>query len=504
MKVYSYEKSFLQRVDEYNFILEEGNGKIKELFADILEETIEPGHYQALWKISRGLCEELNVKYPQEVFGEVKHTYFDQLVVDFKVTQVQDEIALPEICSVPIDEIFPTIAQIHSTVNANITADYLDRYRFFFNYIFLPFDAENEINFAHKCMIPRVKLFYDLKNKQLSKAMASYVRKIIAEVKHIQFKRDLLNQTIEDTSDVDGIQDDDCKQAMAKLLDLHLRMNKIKHEMEILVNPEIRDAYEITKFGRKSESCKQTYVVMKNGTLDDQIKFLEQLKKKISSQTTVTYISSLSDAVASATPESEIFLPCGRTSFNFLDYLNGNLLLCGSSAADSLPTNLEKHDKKNFATIYAEEDSAMLFVIDGDSMRFENLLIDCRNVKTGFIVKSGTVLLRNCMIIGNKDSSVVEGFYATGESSLIFNNCVISNFATAFNVNDMTRLELKSTKIENCDTGINIIGDNVKVVMQKSCILNSNEYPIIKYSEKLGDAASTKNFKIDDRKELEE
>lgn len=450
------------------------------------------------------MCETYGIKFPAEVYGEVQNTDFDELSVDFKVELSQDyEIQLPEVCQVPIDEIYPTVYQEHSTLNVDSTANSIDSFRFFFNYIFLPFDTSED--FSSKNLIPRVKLFFDLKNKQLSKAMSSYIRHIIAEVKQIQFKRDLLNSSIDEFDE--SVMDEeekkpksDSKETVAKLLDLHLRMNKIKQEFEILVNPEMRDAYEFIKFGRRNEDVKETYLLAKSGTITEQMNLLEQLKEKISSHTTVSFALSLTDTIATASSESEIYIPNGIYTFNFLDYLNGNVLICGISKTlfSQLSTDFERQKDENFATITVKEDSSLLFVIDGD-MRFENLMIDCRHVKTGFLIKSGKVVLKNCAIIGSSQSSVTEAFSVSGESNLVLIDCTISNFSTGINIVNESKLELIGSKIEKCNIGVSIMGDEVKVSV-KSSTISAAEGSIVKYSE--NSKSSSEKF-VSGKSELE-
>ncbi|KAG5684684.1 hypothetical protein PVAND_013901 [Polypedilum vanderplanki] len=495
MKIYTFEdKTFLERIEDFNVVLEESSGgSIRDEWKDFLAVTIEPAHYKAIWKLSKSTCEIFNVKYPIEVFGEVQQTDFEELTVDFCVERVQnDNIHLPEICQVPLDEIFPTIHQEHNTLNIDITAKHLDSFRFFFNYVYLPFD--NDDDFATKNLIPRVKLFYDLKNKQLSKAMSSYVRQIIAEVKNIQFKREALNNSIDELEE----EKKDSKETIAKLLKLHLRMNKIKNEFEILMNPDMRDAYELIKFGRKHEDTKKTYVLTTNGTINEQVKLLEQLKEKISSQTAVNWTTSLTDTITYATSESEIFIPNGKYTLNFLDYINGNILLSGVTKISFDSINLDKSDTE-YAIIASKEDSSLLFVIDGD-VRFENLIIDCKNVQTGFLIKSGMVVLKNCLVIGSDLSSVAEAFNVSGDSCLTLINCKISNFSIGINI-EQSKLELNNSEIENCGIGVNIMEDPAKVLINNSSIIHSLN-GILKYSEKLN--VDTKMIDLTETKELEE
>lgn len=439
----------------------------------------------------------LNIPFPTEVFGEVKNTDFEDLEVDFMIEKVtDDQIQLPEICQVPIEDVYPTIYQENNCLNVEVTAEHFDRYRFFYSYIFLAFDADDDRGWASKNLEARVKLFYDLKSKKLSKGMSSYVRQIIAEIKYIQFKREILTSSIEDNETMD-----DSKETIAKLVDFHLRMNKIKHEMEILVNSEMREAYESIKFGRKSEGSKQIFVIAKSGTLGEQMNILEHLKEKISSDTAITYMKDLSDALSCSTADTEIYIPSGRYSFSFLDYLNNNLLFCGVEKL-AIPKMNPDNDTSSYSCLYSTDKTPMLFVIDGD-MKFENLVIDCRNVKTGFAVKSGSVMLKNCLIYGleAKESTVSEAFNISGDSSIVLENCTIRNFATAFNLDGSTKIEINNSRIENCSLGMDVLGENVKVSFNSSCIIDFETYGIMRYSEKL-DNSVQQVIDVNDENEL--
>lgn len=92
MSVYTFDKSFLQRLDDIKLILEEEDGSsVKNKFKDFIETSLEPAGYSAIWKLSRANCEDLNVKYPCEVYGIVQNTVFEDLCAFLSVEGVQDE-----------------------------------------------------------------------------------------------------------------------------------------------------------------------------------------------------------------------------------------------------------------------------------------------------------------------------------------------------------------------------------------------------------------------------
>lgn len=114
MLIYKYDKSFLERLEDFRIILDdvEVDISVKDQFKDFLESQIEPAGYTAIWQLTRVDCETSNIKFPCEVFGEVIDTDFDNLEVTFKVLSVQDEkVHLPEVVSCKLEDVYPTVEQ---------------------------------------------------------------------------------------------------------------------------------------------------------------------------------------------------------------------------------------------------------------------------------------------------------------------------------------------------------------------------------------------------------
>lgn len=426
-----------------------------------------------------------------EVFGVVLDTDFTsgKLFTQFEVQSVQDDsIHLPEICRVPLEDLYPTVEQENSVINADITADCLDRFRFFFNYVYMPWD-DDDSNFIGNSLFPRMKLFFDLKNKQLSKGLSSHIRRYTAEAKYIQNKRENLEDSIDERCDVD-ISHGENKDTARKLLELHLRMIKIKHGIDVLVNPEMRAIYEEVKFPHHElakSNERMVFVVAEAGTLSEQICIIEQMKHKVANDTKIRWMS-FHDAIAASGVSSEIYIPAGEQRLNFLEYLNGNVLLCGLATIDKDSIQMEQLHR--YAKISAvDSGSWMLFAIDGD-LRLQNLVIDCENVKTGFLVKDGTLSLKNCVIQGAKESSVTEAFAVSDAAQVVIEDCVIMNFATAITISGSAKVTIRNSVIKGCNNGIHLTDDESTVTMDSSSMLNCDESGILKYSTQLGDVKS--------------
>lgn len=492
MLVYTFEKSFQERLDDFKIILEDSSTPIKINWIDFIEASIEPAGYSAIWKISRASCEEYEIRYPAEVYGVVNETDFDGLSADFSVRSVQDDsIRLPSVCQVPLEDLYPTIEQENSALNVDLTADCLDRYRFFFKYIYLPWDQEDDSDFAQKLLEPRMQLFFDLKNKKISKGLSSHIRGIINEAKHVQQSREQVESSFEDDS-VENI-DISCgesKEKARKLLQLHFRMNQIKHDIDIICNPEMRQLYEEIKFPKQGDG--KTFVVAKTGTLSEQVELINELKRKVDETTKINWVS-LQEAIATSSEKSEIFIPRGEQELNFLEYLNGDILISGIAPISIW--NMEKHDR--YAKISSTETGLLLFAVDGD-LRLENLIIDCEKVKTGILINDGRVSIRNCVICGSKDSTVSEAFAISGAVKVLIENCIITNFATAITVNGPAHVDIRQSVIKNCINGVQLLDEDATVLMEKSSLMNCDN-GILKYS----DLSEGKALDWNDKKEVE-
>lgn len=90
-----------------------------------------PTGWQAIWKISRVICEELKIKYPTTVYGTVTNVLFKELKAIFSIIAIQDDdIHLPEEHEVPLIDLWPTKVQENPAINIEATANCVDMIRY--------------------------------------------------------------------------------------------------------------------------------------------------------------------------------------------------------------------------------------------------------------------------------------------------------------------------------------------------------------------------------------
>lgn len=302
------------------------------------------------------------------------------------------------------------------------------------------------------------------------------------ESKYIEAKKSNLEDSFNTEDELD-ISSGESKEKARKLLELHLRMSQIKNEMEVLANPEMRDIYEELKFPslqkdeKQGDGEKRIFTVAKTGTLCEQMQVIESLKGKVNDDAKIQWLS-LSEAIAAALyPQSEIYIPSGEYPMSFYEFLNGDVVLAGLT---TLNIDGKLGDESKYAKLTSDEPGSMLFAIDGD-LKIQDLIIDCQNVKTGFIIKNGKVTVRNCMIRGSKDSSLAEAFNISGEGKVLLENCLIENFSTGVFVSEMAKVNFRNVKIINCGSGI-IVQDESMISLEATHILGCSDVAITKYA----------------------
>lgn len=86
--------------------------------------------WQALWKISRVYCEEMNIAYPTIVYGSVQKL-LSNLQAEFEVISVQDDdVHIHMYHDVPLEDLWPTKQQENSVLDVEGTANCIDSLRY--------------------------------------------------------------------------------------------------------------------------------------------------------------------------------------------------------------------------------------------------------------------------------------------------------------------------------------------------------------------------------------
>ncbi|XP_065083480.1 protein nessun dorma isoform X2 [Ochlerotatus camptorhynchus] len=472
MEVYDFEKSLLTRLQETSDVLCARGialpaSEVRTEWANYVEMAIEPTGWQAQWRVPRVICEELSIKFPTVVVGTVEQVLFDELKAIFTVESVQeDDVHMPDKQMVSLEELWPLKEQENDALNVDRTADCLDRLRFFYQHVWMPWDNDEDddgSDWAEKNLYDRIKFYYDVKKRAMSKRLVSHVLALLAEANYVQKKRELLEMEIEEEDgNVNGSESESLveNRRTSKLVELHLRLNVIKNEMKILEDPTLREAFEKVRFGSTADKRteEEVLIVVQTGTLDQHIGYLNEAKAIVAQSKTVRICDSLQGALDRCIPSNELYLPPGRHVIKFLEYLNSGGSLKAVKAMSFVDAcekgQLDAIEGKTFVS--SKDDDSVLLTVDGDYC-FENIVLDCGNVRTGVLIKQGNVAFKNCCLMGDAKSSTKQGIVAFGNSTISLENCVLKDFSTGIYANENCQIHLNGSIVMDCINGLDIL-----------------------------------------------
>ncbi|KAL7738871.1 hypothetical protein ACLKA6_001319 [Drosophila palustris] len=529
MDVYSFEKSFLERLKEAEAVLSWDGAampasQVRSEWKSYVELKIEPTGWQAMWKIPRVICEDLKLRFPTIVFGYVDQVIFDELKAVFVVTAVQDQdVHLPESNEVSLIELWPTLQQENPALNVDTTAECIDRLRFFYSHVWMPWDKDydDDRDWVQMHLQARIQLACDLSKNRLPRPLALHMRTLLMEARYIQQRLEYLEL---DLSDAEAESDDEAVELndnavdppkklsktggspksnnlnksllpVTDLMCLHLRLAIIRSEFEILENPEMRRAYsELQSNGLKRhllqrnpvsvgqspenvQRSQMCHLVTVPSELQTQINLLTLAKQLVNPHIPVQLGNTLQDVLNISQAKDDILLSPGQHTIKFLEHLNDNGSIKGLVAAEAIIAS--NQDISKLPVICSSDEDSILMVIDGD-YTLSRLVLDCRHVRRGILLRDGMLTLRNCRILGDGSSSTQEAIVCMPQAKLELENCVLENFAVGISLRPETSAQLNKVTIRKCNTGLELLDQTIKLKLQDGyCIFDTCKLGIL-------------------------
>lgn len=310
MEIFTFhDKTLAVRLDEYKNILSK-EGKVvpasqirAEWICDV-ELVIEPIGWQALWKISPMTCEILfNIPYPTIVLVEVIGMDISALSATVKIIAVQDDICLPEKHEVPLIELYPTISQKNTKLDIVGTAHCIDRLRFFYNYLWMPWDEEEDDNtdWVEQHLEQRIRLFYDMNNGVIGKETCDIIKSLVREGREIQNKIAETEMNLPDDLQYGAQVPESIEAETCELVHYHFRLQQIKSEMDLLENPSLRGLIKRKQMSKKRQTAKDKkstyYFVWPGGTKKEFAEYSNRIQKLLSDDASIRYDATFSQPI---------------------------------------------------------------------------------------------------------------------------------------------------------------------------------------------------------------
>ncbi|XP_043466203.1 protein nessun dorma-like [Leptopilina heterotoma] len=481
MEIFTFNKSLQERLVEYTGILSNREeivsaSQIRSEWSYHVEFVIEPVGWRALWKIPKLTCQDFQIHYPTIVAVVIQQVDFLELQALVKIVAVQEEIHLPEKYDVPLIELYPTQHQDDIALDMIATANCIDQLRFFYNYLWMPWDHDDDDNcdWTLSHLEPRLRLFFDMKRGSICKKTCDVIRTLMREGREIKEKISRLEVDISDDEDVHNASLDDGK--ACQLLKLHFRLQQIKTEMEVLENPAMRDVLirnqsssvmEIESKRRESGVKKiESYFVWLGGSLDETVSSLNQAKGFLPPDTFVKTSSCLKEALDVCDAGDIIILGRGDHPIRGSGNLEDGGMIKGVDSAE-----------KTIICPKETESGPSLLDFSGREVILENLTIDLGDIQAGILVRKGTVKLDGCRIYTSNHSIIKIGIIVLPGAKLTAQNTTLVGLGTGIMIHSGGEANLSECHFEECIDGIQLQDDS-KLTMTNSPLKNLKEYAI--------------------------
>lgn len=476
-QVITFNKTFQERLLEFTDILSGyqvlSANNIKKEWSFYLEISLEPVGWQAIWKIPRITCEELNIAFPTVVLVYVENVDFKELEATVKILAVQDEIHLPDKHCVPLIQLWPTKEQEKSVVlDLQLTASCLDMLRFFYIYIFMPWDLEEDssVDWISEHLETRLRLFYDMRNGTIPIQTVEHLKYILNEAHRLQARRDRIvgrmnNNTLKHEAETEYVE---------ILVDIQIRLIQIRSDFEVLENPTLRSRLlkkqeQLHPRKRENQTQRQYLLVFNHGRIDEHVSFLQQVKNHVDDKD-VTFFSTFALALENCNKNDIIFLNRSKHVFETLS------AICEGGVVKGL---YSKQD-----TVITTVSNDIMLDCNGDII-LENLTVDVTS-QCGILVRSGTVTMNNCKIMGDGKSSTHQGIIVLAGGKLNMTNCDVSQFFTAIVGNSGSSITLQNCEISNVNVGLRVY-DKCQVKVETSSFHHCKDYGVCVETDNSGD-----------------
>ncbi|XP_059482317.1 protein nessun dorma [Neocloeon triangulifer] len=374
---------------------------------------------------------------------------------------------------VPLEDLYPCIKQPDSDVDGIEISNIIDQFRFFRVNLWLPWDEEDDNeDWRMSALEPRMQLLYDMDQGLVSCEVFERVKRLWRQAWDIH---DTL-QSLEVAIDDDGspvpleVQAHEEEGLVIKIMQLHHRLDCIKHELERLQNPLIRNLMvrEKQRMMQRSDRVEAPWsrLVWGGGSSQDLASLVSDASLVAGSDQRLKMYPLLPLALEEASTGDFIFLAPGKYSVTGSGGLecggtiNGlgmqKAIVSGCEAGDvmfSISCKIVIADETEMGNGGDDCSSAK-----GFSFTIANVTLEAYKMEICLLLNAGFVLLDNCVIDGggshDKDDSV--GAIVRAGAKLLARNCTFTGFTSAIIAYENSQVELVNCQIKNCDIGVQI------------------------------------------------
>lgn len=318
----TFHKSYEERLDEYNKIFNicectdgDNAAGVKEIWSTYLEISI--GQFKcwyAIWNLSRQQCSEYNLPFPCMVVVDVSDIDFVEMKATLRVKYVEDAIDehFPSVVTVALKDLYPTLGQCSSVASYSIkhVAECIDQMRLFFNYLWRPWDEnENPIEWSRLYLETRLRLYFSMNfPSDLSDFAKHEIHSVIKETKETYNR---VQSLIEECVSTETLPD---------YVEYLSKQCSLMYKLDLLEDSETRCS--LNKDVIKCFETNGIIVVKEDCSLQQYLKHMEKLQEIVEPVQYIKYTTSnLQEGLLRTNINSMVVITSGRHKMKNICYI---------------------------------------------------------------------------------------------------------------------------------------------------------------------------------------
>ncbi|PNF25974.1 hypothetical protein B7P43_G06363 [Cryptotermes secundus] len=286
-----------------------------------------------------------------------------------------------------------------------------------------------------------------------------HIRLLLQEAREIE-QNIQATQEEADTDEVD-------ENSALTMMELQIRREEIKREIEILENPLMRNLvvkkkYEVVQAKKqKREHSKEVCFVWLGGTIDEFINTLTKARSFIQPEAYIKTCPLLQEALDQAIAGDTVILCPGLHDVSSTGGLEegGNIM----GFLEPSVTTIVAHNAGNVLLDWSSD------------VTLENLTINAHSVQIALSVRNGVVRLRNCQVRGSSTNGT--GILVLKGGRLEAQSCEFVHFGIGLVLDHAAQVSLEDCTITSCNTGIKMCED-ASVMLKRCSVSGCSEYGI--------------------------
>ncbi|XP_057378525.1 protein nessun dorma-like [Daphnia carinata] len=417
--------------------------ELQQIIVYYAEQAVEPVGWQALWMSDSKTSSSLKAKFKSPMLVEVNNVDYQSLEALVEIVNEMNEEKSTE--TVLLTELHPLKHQENDAITIEVTHNAIQRIRFFYNHLLLPWDCDVQEDWFQFHLPVRVGMFCELRSGLLNQETVVRYHYLLSEANEIEkklqemaLKVELCDEEMED-------------EVVGSITELNSKLEQIQQDVEIILNPSTR----MLLFGSKVTRVKQNkdpevLLVVQDQTCISLHQTLNRLESEFSPQLNIRCYPSLQTALDDCRVDDVIVISKGiHNLYNVNSFRHGGTLI-GIGAKEDI-------------VVHPGSNIEVGLTFDDGNVVLKNFTLLVNNKQSGIAVK-GNVSMENCTLRGSSlfdetkngenDVGSWKGFYVAPQGRLVLKQTRIVSFDVGLRVRATGQVFLSSSEVESCNIGI--------------------------------------------------